>query len=114
MCGPPPLLLSKLIDGSPTIATDYDAPRHPTEDVEAAATIGAVATRHAENVHAQAEEPDPFEAELDTLDADLAGEELTVRVLPKQANEFTCTRCYLVHHHSQLGDSAKLICRDCA
>lgn len=96
------------------MATDYDAPRHPTEDTEAAETIGAVATRRAEAADAQAEEPDPFEIELDLPDADSTGEELTVRVLPKQANEFTCTRCYLVHHHSQLADTDRLICRDCA
>ena len=31
--------------------------------------------------------------------ADLSGEELSVRVVPKQADEFTCSTCFLVHHH---------------
>ena len=48
-------------------------------------------------------------------DADIA-EELTVRVIPRQANEFTCSSCFLVHHRSQLASEKKgvLICRDCA
>ncbi len=48
--------------------------------------------------------------------ADLSGEELSVRVLPRQADEFTCSRCFLVHHRSQLADdrNGQLICRECA
>ena len=34
--------------------------------------------------------------------ADLSGEELSVRVLPRQADEFTCSRCFLVRHRSQV------------
>ncbi|MSW16316.1 MAG: DUF4193 family protein, partial [Actinobacteria bacterium] len=43
-------------------------------------------------------------------------EELAVRVVPKQTDEFTCSRCFLVQHHSQLarGEGAKSICQDCA
>lgn len=41
-------------------------------------------------------------------------ETLTVKVLPQQANEFTCRNCFLVKHRSQLADKKKLICRDCA
>ncbi|RZL75216.1 MAG: DUF4193 domain-containing protein, partial [Rhodococcus sp. (in: high G+C Gram-positive bacteria)] len=46
--------------------------------------------------------------------ADLSGEEFTVRVIPKQSDEFTCTSCFLVHHRSRLADGGQLICRDCA
>ncbi|WP_313558513.1 DUF4193 domain-containing protein, partial [Miniimonas arenae] len=48
--------------------------------------------------------------------ADLSGEEITVRVLPRQADEFTCTRCFLVHHRSQLAfsDSVGAVCAECA
>jgi len=28
--------------------------------------------------------------------ADLSGEELSVRVVPKQADEFTCSACFLI------------------
>ncbi|MGH3926127.1 MAG: DUF4193 family protein, partial [Pseudonocardiaceae bacterium] len=46
----------------------------------------------------------------------LSGEELTVRVLPKQADEFTCSSCFLVHHRSRLAEqrNGRMVCRDCA
>jgi hypothetical protein len=34
--------------------------------------------------------------------------------VPKQANEFTCSGCFLVKHQSQLVDQKKTLCRDCA
>jgi hypothetical protein len=47
--------------------------------------------------------------------ADLSGEELTVRVLPKQADEFTCASCFLVQHRHRLAlqKDGRLICADC-
>ena len=39
--------------------------------------------------------------------ADLSNEELSVRVLPRQADEFTCSRCFLVHHRSQLAERVR-------
>jgi hypothetical protein len=35
-------------------------------------------------------------------------------VLPRQADEFTCKSCFLVHHRSQLANEKKMICTDCA
>ncbi|CAM5708113.1 dUTPase OS=Streptomyces antimycoticus OX=68175 GN=SANT12839_069290 PE=4 SV=1 [Streptomyces antimycoticus] len=38
-------------------------------------------------------------------------------MLPRQADEFTCMSCFLVHHRSQLAAETKNgqpICRDCA
>jgi len=49
--------------------------------------------------------------------ADLSGEEeFSVRVVPKQANEFTCSTCFLVHHHSRYAGQrrGRAVCRDCA
>ena len=48
--------------------------------------------------------------------ADLSGEELSVRVIPKQADEFTCSSCFLVHHRSRLASekNGRMICTDCA
>jgi hypothetical protein len=47
--------------------------------------------------------------------ADLSGEELTVRVLPAQADEFTGACCFLVRHRSQVaGEQGGLrYCTDC-
>ena len=47
--------------------------------------------------------------------ADLSHEELTVRVLPRQANEFTCASCFLVKSQSQLAEvrGGQSYCVDC-
>lgn len=49
-------------------------------------------------------------------DADLVGEDITVPVIPKRADEFTCSSCFLIHHMSRLANSkdGQLICTDCA
>jgi hypothetical protein len=48
--------------------------------------------------------------------ADLSGEELSVTVIPRRADEFTCSSCYLVQHRSRLRKSSSglPICTDCA
>lgn len=97
------------------MATDYDAPRvNADSESETEQSLEALKARRAEAAADLGDDVDPFEAELDLPGADLNDEELTVRVLPRQADEFTCTNCYLVHHRSQLADPAKVICRDCA
>lgn len=40
-------------------------------------------------------------------------ETLSIRPVPKQANEFVCSNCHLVKYQSQLADSARQLCRDC-
>ena len=47
--------------------------------------------------------------------ADLSHEELTVRVLPRQSNEFTCASCFLVKSQSQLAETKGELkyCVDC-
>ena len=47
--------------------------------------------------------------------ADLSHVQLEVEGKPKQADEFTCTSCFLVHHRSQLAveKNGQVICRDC-
>ena len=41
-------------------------------------------------------------------------EPVEARVVPMQATEFMCKRCFLVKHRSQLADKKKMLCRDCA
>jgi hypothetical protein len=96
------------------VATDYDTPRTTDADDEQEQSLEALKARRADAAVDLGDEVDPFEAELDLPGADLSSEELTVRVLPRQADEFTCTRCYLVHHRSQLADEASRVCTDCA
>ncbi len=41
-------------------------------------------------------------------------ETLSVKVVPPDPNkEFTCRKCYLVKHRSQLADKKRMYCRDC-
>jgi hypothetical protein len=94
------------------MATDYDQPR--TDDEVGEDSIEELKARR----DAQAGAVDVDEAELaESLElpgTDLSGEELTVRVVPKQLDEFTCNSCFLVRHRSQLADEKKMICRECA
>ena len=46
--------------------------------------------------------------------ADLSNEELSIEVVPKQDDEFTCSVCFLVHHRSARIADAPPVCRDCA
>jgi hypothetical protein len=99
------------------MATDYDAPRRGEADEMNEDSIEELKARRAE---AQSGTIDIDEVELNEAlelpGADLSGEELTVRVLPKQDDEFTCSRCFLVHHRSRLAKEkdGKFVCRDCA
>ncbi len=99
------------------MATDYDAPRRTDESEIGEDSIEELKARRQD---AQAGTVDVDEADLaEALElpgADLSGEELTVRVLPRQADEFTCSRCFLVHHRSQLASekNGQMICSECA
>lgn len=99
------------------MAIDYDAPRSAGPDEEADDSLEDLTARRNESRAAVLDVEDTDTAESFELPgADLSGEELTVRVIPKKADEFTCTRCFLVQHRSRLADTAdgQLICRDCA
>ncbi len=64
----------------------------------------------------RAEEPDDEEALLEAIDEREAREagSLTVKVVPEQPDEFTCRRCFLVKHRTQLKDRRRMFCADCA
>ncbi|MFL6139950.1 MAG: DUF4193 domain-containing protein [Frankiaceae bacterium] len=97
------------------MATDYDSPR--VDDDLGEDSLEELKARRAEaqSGMVDVDEEDVVES-LELPGADLSGEELTVRVLPRQADEFTCSRCFLVHHRSQLATESKgqMICRECA
>ena len=99
------------------MATDYDQPRRSDADERAEDSLEELKARRAESQSSSVDvdETDLNEA-LELPGADLSGEELTVRVLPKQSDEFTCSSCFLVHHRSQLSSDkgGRLICRECA
>jgi hypothetical protein len=98
------------------MATDYDSPRK-VDDELGEDSIEELKARRADRQTGTIDADDAELAESYELPgADLSNEELTLRVLPRQADEFTCSRCFLVHHRSQLAreDGKQMICRECA
>lgn len=65
---------------------------------------------------ARPEEVDDEEALLEAMEEreGRGTESLTVKVIPEQPDEFTCRRCFLVKHRSQLRDRKRMFCLDCA
>ena len=101
---------------TPTMATDYDSPRKTDDEMSEDSLEELKARRQDKSAGTvDVDEADLAES-LELPGADLSNEELSVRVLPRQADEFTCSRCFLVHHRSQLAKEVKgqLICKECA
>jgi hypothetical protein len=99
-----------------TMATDYDAPRKTDEELNED-SIEELKNRRVDKSSGIVDVDETELAEsLELPGADLSNEELSVRVLPRQADEFTCSRCFLVHHRSQLATTKgdQYVCRDCA
>ena len=98
-----------------TMATDYDAPRKTDEELneESLEELKAQSAKATSGV--DIDEADLNES-IELPGADLSDESITVMVIPKKADEFTCSRCFLVNHRSQLARETKTeqICRDCA
>lgn len=98
------------------MATDYDAPRKTDDDL----SEDSLEELKARRVDKAASTVDVDEAEnaegFELPGADLSGEELSVTVIPRQADEFMCSRCFLVRHRSQLAKETggQAVCRDCA
>ncbi len=98
------------------MATDYDAPRKTDEEL-AEESLEELKARRADKASANVDVDETEMAEsLELPGADLSDESLTVRVLPKQADEFTCSVCFLVHHRSQLVKEVDglAVCSECA
>lgn len=98
------------------MATDYDAPRKTDDDI----SEESIEELKSRRVDTRASSVDVDETEqnesFELPGADLSGEELSVRVLPRQADEFTCSQCFLVHHRSQLASEKNgvMVCTECA
>ncbi|GCE39420.1 DUF4193 domain-containing protein [Rhodococcus sp. USK10] len=96
------------------MATDYDAPRVTDSDESTDTSLEQLTAsrKDSQSPAVDIDDTDPAES-FELPGADLSGEEFTVRVIPKQSDEFTCTSCFLVHHRSRLAPGEQLICRDC-
>jgi hypothetical protein len=98
-----------------TMATDYDAPRKTDEDTNED-SLEELKSRRNDKNSGKVDEDEAEAAEAFELPgADLSHEELTVRVLPRQADEFTCASCFLVKHRSQIAETrnGQSYCVDC-
>jgi len=97
------------------MATDYDAPRSTARDelVDNPGPLVGVVGNDARS--GAVDEIDTAES-VELPGADLSGEQLTVRVVPQQADEFRCSSCFLVQHrHRYAGQRHEQpICADCA
>lgn len=97
------------------MATDYDAPRKNDDEVNED-SIEELKNRSNNRQSAVVDEDEAEAAEGFVLPgADLSDEELQVRVLPAQSDEFTCGECFLVRHRSQVSreQNGVIICKDC-
>lgn len=82
------------------------------EDLSGDESLDEILAKRPEERPVVEEEED--EESLLGLERDERVETLTVRVIPQQPTEFTCRKCYLVKHRSQLADKKRMYCRDCA
>jgi len=97
------------------MATDYDAPRKPDEEI-AEDSLEELKSRRNDKQSGQVDEDEVEAAESFELPgADLSHEELTVRVLPRQADEFICANCFLVKNRTQIAAvrGGQEYCVDC-
>ena len=99
------------------MAIDYDVLRGIEVDRTEDVSLGALTDRRrSELAIVESDVGDRESVGLFELsEADLLGEELSLRIIPRQANEFVCSRCFLVQHNSRIAsrDNTEEICGDC-
>ena len=98
------------------MATDYDASRK-TDDEEKEESLEArrLTSGEQDKTSGKVDEDEAELAETYELPgADLSHETLSIEVTPEQADEFTCSSCFLVLHTSRRSAPAADLCSDCA
>ena len=98
------------------MATDYDASRK-SEDEQKEESLEArrLTSGEQDKTSGKVDEDEAEVAETYELPgADLSHETLDIEVTPEQSDEFTCTSCFLVQHHSRQASPTVDLCRDCA
>ncbi len=97
------------------MAVDYDAPRLRDEDAsESLEEVKAAQAKVSSQQPNDADVDDVSVAESFELPgADLSHETLEISVTPQQDDEFVCTQCFLVRHHTQRAQAGGTTCIDC-
>ncbi len=98
------------------MAADYDEVKPDVAESRNASleAVQAANAPDARSVVRELEETDTADG-VELPGADLSKEELIVQVIPEAEDEFTCSSCFLVRHHSQVArekDGLKY-CADC-
>jgi Domain of unknown function (DUF4193) len=93
---------------------DYDDDRLRAEDTPEEVLPGQNLASRWVDID-DADESD-MERAFELAGADLAGEDITVPVIPKRADEFMCSSCFLICHMSRMASSrdGQPVCTDCA
>jgi hypothetical protein len=99
-------------DDEPTEAELADATTPP--EPAAGAEVESIQELLVKQEARDDEDADDEEDAVVALTKDERLEPAETRVVPMQATEFVCKRCYLVKHRSQLADKKRTLCRDCA
>ena len=98
------------------MATDYDAPRRRVDDdLETDSLEGLRAAEVSTGV--MDDDDGEIVEPIDLAPQDLSGEDIDVTVIPRRADEFTCSSCFLVQRRSRIDhveEDGSAICRDCA
>ena len=89
-----------------------EAPEPPDPEAAVESSLDELLAKRAPEEKAPEEEEE--NDSILALDRDERVEPLAVKVVPPQANEFTCKNCFLVKHRSQLADKRRMFCVDCA
>lgn len=79
------------------MATDYDAPRKNDDDTE---SLDAIKERTSEGTSASSDVDADDHSDSFSI-PEITSEEQDVVVVLQQEDEFTCSSCFIVKHHSQ-------------
>jgi hypothetical protein len=98
------------------MATDYDASRKTEEEQKEESLEARRLTSGGQDKTSGKVDEDETELadSYELPGADLSHETLDIEVTPEQADEFTCTSCFLVQHVSRRASSDPDRCSDCA
>ena len=100
-------------DAEPT-AADLDDVAAATEPAAAGGDVESIQEILQKQEDADEDADDDDDAVITTIAKDEKLEPIDTRIVPIQETEFTCKRCFLVKHRSQLADKKRTLCRDCA
>ncbi|MBI3227927.1 MAG: DUF4193 domain-containing protein [Mycolicibacterium cosmeticum] len=94
------------------MTTDYDTPRRTETSDSADESVQLLMVR--DDTASDLLDAEDMDAVYELPGADLSGEELAVKVLPQQVDEFVCTSCFLVHHRHNMANEDARVCFDCS